>query len=88
MTSFENGGTEAQAEPQAQGDPIGAGGGIFNLGRARSQTERNTKMIEQTDYERLRNSVSTKKEQPQAQNQSVENDLGIEDVDDFLQNLM
>ena len=88
VTSFENGGTEAQAEPQAQGDPIGTGGGIFNLGRARSQTERNTKMIEQTDYERLRNSVSTKKEQPQAQNQSVENDLGIEDVDDFLQNLM
>ena len=92
VTSFENGGGgggEVGAAPQTNAN---TNGGVFDLGPdSEKVTMRDNKMIEQTEYDRLRKSVAKdqrqgkKKSPPQA---AVETDLGIEDVDDFLENLM
>ena len=80
------------ATPQTNAN-VNANRGVFDLGPDSDKvTMRDNKMIEQTEYDRLRKSVAKdqrqgkKKSPPQAA--PVETDLGIEDVDDFLENLM
>ncbi|QDZ22463.1 hypothetical protein HOP50_07g50040 [Chloropicon primus] len=107
VTSFE------EPPPEAEAAPTPAPGAIFDLGKSKTATEKDAaKMMDQTEYDRLRQSVQQQPEEavvPKKKDASkkakkppkvetaavvaapapkVETDLGLEDVDDFLDNLL